>query len=44
MHPLELLLAWLFATDLIWGAIVILWLIIGFPIAYLIERKRENRK
>ena len=43
MHPLEQLILWLIASDIIWGALVALWVAIGIPIALIAQRKK-NRK
>lgn len=43
MHPLEALLRWLIFSDLIWAALVSLWVIVALPISYLIIRKKDRR-
>ena len=44
MHPLEAFLALLFVSDIIWGTLVAIYVIIALPIWVIILKKREKNK
>lgn len=44
MHPLETLIAFLFASDIIWGTLAALYVAIALPIWVIILKKREKNK
>ena len=43
MHPFEQLLFWLFASDIIWGTLVALYLIIAIPVGVIIAKRRDKK-
>lgn len=43
MHPFEQLLLWLFASDIIWGTLVVLYLIIAIPVGVIIAKRRDKK-
>lgn len=43
MHPIEQFVAWLILSDIFWGALVVVYLAIGYPIMHYIIKKREDK-
>lgn len=43
MHPLEVLIAWLIASDFIWAAAVALYLAVALPISFIILKRRDKK-